>query len=223
MSHDYYTIEVGVCLLSILIYLAIHGGEIKNFSEKRLAQVGFGFYPNGSVRLPERVVADAAAVIDDRFVPKFSDSAMLQLKSRVERGCILDFEREPTEWHDRLIQKLADRRIIALPERFAEKMPQALPIVSCPEPCNSWAQFAKATHARHPKGWMLEVIPWHRTKSGRASQSEGFLQNSVCRFRRTEKGILYYDTADTLRQKLSVAQTHGCRAAIVLHSDCPDL
>lgn len=223
MSHNYYNIEVEVCLLSILIYLAITGGEGKNFPEKRLAQVGFGFYPNGSVRLPERIVPDAVAVIDDRFLPKISDSAMLQLKSKISHGCILDFEREMNEKHLRLMQKLADQRIIALPERFSQKMPQALPIVSCPEPCNSWLQFAKAAHERHPKGWMLELIPWHQVKAGNGSQAEGFLQNSVCRFRRTEKGIVYYDTAETLRQKLAVAQTHGCRAAIALHSDCPDL
>lgn len=214
---------MGVCLLSIIIYLAIKGEESKNISEKRLAQVGFGFYPDGSVRLPERIVTNAVAVIDDRFLPKISDSAMLQLKSKVNHGCILDFEREPSEAHFKWMQRLADRRIIALPERFSQKMPQALPIVSCPEPCNSWAQFAKNAHARHPKGWMLELIPWHETKVGSGVPADGFLSDSVCRFRRTEKGILYYDTAETLRQKLTVAQNHGCRAAIILHSDCPDL
>lgn len=214
---------MGVCPLSIIIYLAIKGGEAENFSEKRPAQVGFGFYPDGSVRLPQRMTTDAAAVVDDRFMPKFSDSAMLQLKSRIDHGCILDFEREPSELHFKLISGLADRRIIALPERFSQKMPQALPIVSCPEPCNSWAQFARAAHDRHPKGWMLELIPWRHAMAGNANQEEGYLQSSVCRFRRTEKGILYYDTAQTLRQKLSVAQTHGCRAAIVLQSDCHGL
>lgn len=223
MLHTYYNTEVGVCPLSIIIYLAIKGGEVKNFFGKHPAQVGFGFYPNGSVRLPERIAAEAAAVVDDRFLPKFSDSALVQLKSRINHGCILDFEREPSELHFKLITHLADRRIIALPERFSHKLPQALPIVSCPEPCNSWAQFAKAAHERHPKGWMLELIPWHHTMVGNAKQEEGCLQSSVCRFRRTEKGILYYDTAQTLRQKLSVAQAHGCRAAIVLQSDCHGL
>ncbi len=197
--------------MQIPIYLAVRNEEIQKFP---LAQLGFGFYPNGSVRLPNRILPRTVAVVDDMYLPNFSQSALEILKSKLPNGCIFDFERKPTALHQRLISSVT--KIIALPAQFQEFAPKALPIVSCPEPCNQWQAFLRNTQKLYPKGWMLEITPWFRKVSGTAQKAEGFLQNSVCRYKHEDGELIYYDTRQTIAQKLTMAQGYGCKSAIAL-------
>lgn len=209
--------------MSIHMYLAVKVGEITKSTEKRLAQVGFGLYPDGSVRIPERIIPDALAIIDDMNLPNFSNSAIELLKRKVNKGCILDFERQPNDRHIRLIRALSDKKIVGVPEVFHSHCPNALPMISCQEPCNNWLHFLRSTHKRFPDGWMLEITPWKHERNGRVSRAEGFLQNSLCHFRRENGKILYYDTSKTIQQKIILAERNGCRAALALYSELKQL
>ncbi len=204
--------------MQIPIYLAVRQEEIKNFP---IAQIGFGFYPNGNVRLPSRILPRAIAVIDDLHLPNFSQSAIEILKSKTPHGCIFDFERNPSKQHQQLIAAVP--KIIAIPSNFYEFAPKALPIVSCPEPCNHWQSFLRSTQKRYPRGWMLEITPWKRKVSATAPKSEGYLQNAVCRYKHENGELMYYDTKQTIAQKLTLAQSFGCRAAIGILQELREL
>ncbi len=197
--------------MQIPIYLAAnHEAGIKY----PLAQLGFGFYENGSVRIPPRILPKSVAVIDDMYLPNFTQSAIEMLRAKIPNGCILDFERKPSPLHQKLIAALPN--VIALPASFYTQRSKALPIVSCPEPCNQWNHFLRNTQKSYPKGWMLEITPWKRSIRGSAPKEEGFLQNALCRYRKKDGALLYFDTKQTISQKLSLAENYGCRAAIGL-------
>ncbi|MBE6984296.1 MAG: hypothetical protein E7434_01540 [Ruminococcaceae bacterium] len=197
--------------MQIPIYLAVKNEEIV---KHRTAQLGFGFYPNGSVRLPAKILPNSIAVIDDLYLPNFTQSAVEMLKSKLIRGCILDFERKITPQHQRLVKILP--KIIALPEAYHELAPKALPIVTCSEPCNSWLQFLSQTQKKFPNGWMLEIVPWKRKVSGSAPKNEGFLKNAICRYKQQDGELMYFDTKQTIEQKLTLVQSYSCRAALGL-------
>ena len=197
--------------MQIPVYLAVKQEEVPKF---HLAQLGFGFYPNGSVRIPRKILPKAVAVVDDLYIPNFNQSAIEMLKSKLPNGCIFDFERKMTPQHSKLVKAISN--VIALPAEFHTLAPKALPIVSCAEPCNRWLSFLQETQKAFPRGWMLEITPWSRKISGNATKKEGFLQNAVCRYKYEDGELLYYDTKQTIAQKLTLAQNYGCRGAIGL-------
>ncbi len=209
--------------MSIPVYLAVNYEENVQDSKNIIAQVGFGFHPNGSVRIPQQIIPNSVAVIDDLFLPNFTASAVHLLKDKITHGCILDFERSPSPRHKKMIQNLQDRKIISLPAQFHSLSPSALPIISCSEPCNSWLQFLNETHHRYPCGWVLEITPWYHLRDGVVNKNEGYLQHALCRFRRERNKILYYDTKETLAKKMNLAEQNGCKSVIVLQSDIKKL
>ncbi len=206
--------------MSISVYLAIKD-EIVKYPKNLLAQIGFGFQPDGTVRIP-KLLRKSTVVIDDIHLPNISNSAIQILKSKFER-CILDFERRESVIHKKLIQGMQDKTIIALPERFHAYAPKALPIISCMEPCNSWQNFLNKNQKKYPNGWMLEITPWNHKKEGTANKNEGYLQNSLCYFQRDHDKVLYYDTKDTISEKITLAEQYGCKAAIALYQEVKQL
>ena len=209
--------------MSIPVYLAINHEETVNHPPKLLCQTGYGFHSNGSVRTPVKIISNTVAVIDDFYLPNFSPSAIHLLRDKISNGCILDFERRPTQLHKKLIQTLQDKKIIALPAEFHAFAPTALPILNCLELCNNWSEFLKKAHSRFPNGWMLELTPWQHLREGKQNSSAGYLPHALCRYRQKEKQILYYDTKETLSKKISAAEGFNCKAVIVLYSDVKSL
>ena len=205
--------------MSISVYLAVNDEEIVNHPKNLIVQLGFGFHSDGTVRSP-RQIKSGIVVVDDLHMPNFSVSALQILKSKF-RACILDFERPPTPLHKKLIQGIP--KILAITAKYHSFAPQALPIVSCLEPCNSWEQFLKQTEQQFPNGWMLEITPWHHEKIGTMNQKEGFLSYAVCRYEKRNNHILYYDTKETINEKLKLAEQYHCKAAIALLQEVRNL
>ncbi len=205
------------------VYLAVKEEEFAKKDKFHVAQTGFGFYANGFVRLPKRILSGAVAVIDDLYLPNFSSSAIELLKSKLPNGCILDFERKPAPIHKKLLQMLTGVKVIALPASHHALSPTSLPIISCAEPCNNWQQFVQNAQKSHPRGWMLEMIPWKHLVDEKAKKEEGLLSSALCRYRTENDKLLYFDTKETLRQKLQLAQIHGCKAALGLYSELKEL
>lgn len=208
--------------MSISVYLVIKAEEMPNYPKNLLVQMNCGFHANGSVRLPIPPIRNIV-MIDDLNLPNFSASALQILRSKITNGCILDFEREPNNLHKRLIQGLQDKRVIAIPEKFYSFARGAFPMVSCPDPCNSYLQFVTNTQKRYPNGWMLEITPWNHERTGTSKQTEGFLTNALCYFKKQNDKVIYYDTKESVAQKLKSAQQHGCKAAIALYSEVKNL
>lgn len=205
------------------IYLATKSNIVQKTPRYLYAQLGYGFYANGSVRLPHSVDTEALCIIDDLYLPNMTNSALQLLKAKIKKGCILDFERQASPIHKRLVHALSDKKIIALPEVYHDLSPKSLSIVCCNEPCNHWEQFCRKQQSSHPNGWMLQLSPWNTYMKVAVPSEEGFLKNAICRFRKENDQVLYYDTRQTLHQKLIIAQNHGCKATIALYEEVKKL
>lgn len=216
----HYIIETEVCLLAIPLYFAANWKQFVYSPGKRWAQTGFGVTTGGALRLPQERIPDALCVIDDREVPAdpVSDELLQALAEQCRSGCFLDFERPPLPFHAALLAALAQVTPLLVAQRFASGPVQALAVISCPQPCNSWAHFCRERAARWPGGWALEVTPWqHSVRSQlRCAAMPRFLPGALCRCRSGADGPVYYDDRETLLQKLAVAERYGCRAAIGL-------
>lgn len=205
------------------VYFASNWKDSVNDQRILPAQYGFGFTESGALRLPEKLLPNALRIIDDAILPKaMPDAAVLRdLAQQCSNGCFFDFERAPTQMHTAIIRSLS-RELSGIPllvaaERFAPLCTSVLPIVAPPPRCTNWRSFASQTAARYPKGWVLELIPnAYSVQMPFSAQSSGRLQDALCCYQQTGKTIRYFDTYETLSQKLALAQEYACRAAIGL-------
>lgn len=206
--------------MSIPFYFAMEEYEAGLPAGRRCAQLGFGFREDGSPRFPDRFIPGAAAVINDNILPvKAPEPAVLdRLAEACENGCFLDFERP--------ISEVSAAIAVGLQQRLNGKMtvPQALHSL-CPDAdaqipgllCNNWEAYVQKAHATNGDQWVLEVIPWDKRIQMPFSESkEGCLHAAVCRYRFKDGTAHYYDTDETIMQKLAVAERYGCQAGIVL-------
>lgn len=206
--------------MSIPFYFAMEENEAELPAGSRFAQLGYGFHEDGSLRIPARKIPGAAAVIDDNIVPaKAPEPAVLDHLAEVcGNGCFLDFERP--------INEIGAAVAVGLRQRLNEKMtvPPALHRL-CPKAdvqipgllCNNWESFVRRVQAKYGDRWILEVIPWDkRIKAPYTEVQDGCLQTAVCHYCVKAGGVHYYDTEETIRQKLAVAERNGCQAGIIL-------
>lgn len=212
------------------VYFASNWKDSVNDQRIFPAQYGFGFTENGALRLPEKLLPDALRIIDDAILPRtVPDAAALsRLALQCSKGCFFDFERAPTQMHTAIIrglsQKLSDTPLMVAAERFVPLCASLLPLVSPPPRCTNWRDFAAKNGARYPKGWVLELIPnAYSVQMPLSAQSSGRLEDALCCYRQTGKTIRYYDTYETLSQKLALAREHACCAAIGLLKDLQPL
>ena len=206
--------------MAIPLYFAANRKQFVYGPEKRWAQVGFGVYPDATLRMPQERIPEALCVIDDREVPVAAvpDELLQTLAAQCEAGCFLDFERPPLPFHAALLTALGRVSPLLVPERFLSYVPQGLAVVSCPWPCNCWERFCAANTKHHPNGWALELTPWRHRIGCPFGCTEAicFVGRALCRCQTGPEGVLYYDDRQTLLQKLSMAEQHGCRLAIGL-------
>lgn len=209
--------------MSFRVYFASNWKDSVNDPRIFPAQFGFGFTESGAPRLPQAVLPDALRILDDAILPKNvpEEAAFAHLARLCETGCLLDFERAPSQAHAAIVRRLAARLrgvpLFAAPERFLSLCPSLLPLVTPPAQCSNWRNFAAETGKRYPKGWLLELIPCkYSVQMPFPAQSSGILQDALCHYRQSGRTIRYYDTPETLSQKLALVQKNGCRAAIGL-------
>lgn len=205
--------------MAIPLYFAANWKEFVSGTQKRWAQIGFGFIPNGTLRMPQQRIPEALCIIDDRDVPAAVPDELLQmLAAQCENGCFLDFERPPLPFHAALLAALGQVRPLLVPEQFLSYVPQGLAVVSCPWPCNCWERFCAESAKNHPNGWAMELIPWRYRIDDPFGCAEAarFIEGALCHCQSSSEGTLYYDDRQTLLQKLSMAERHGCCLAIGL-------
>lgn len=209
--------------MPIPFYFAAEENEVIPESGKRFAQLGFGFYEDGTLCLPERYIPDAPAIINDCFLPETvpSPTVLDRLAEACGNGCFLDFERP--------VNEVSAAIAVGLRQRLGAKMtvPPTLHAL-CPDASvqipgvlrNNWTRFVQDMQAQYVARWVLEIIPWeHCVPIKRKETSKGFLQTASCCWK-TENGILqYFDTEETIAKKLAVAEAYGCRAGIILLRD----
>ena len=70
---------------------------------------------------------------------------------------------------------------------------------------------------RFPNGWALELTPWAaELPAPPLPYPGGMLPAALCSCEKSPAGLRYFDTPESLRQKLAHAAAHGCRCAIGL-------
>ena len=210
--------------MSIPCYFAENWKESVNNSDFSYAQTGFGLQEDGSARL-NPCAFPALCVIDDSILPLPKEEAIDRLAENCQNGGCLDFAKPVQTAHIVLLSGLQRRckEPLAVPARFLTYSPKSLPLLSCPRPCNSWLSYVQGCRQRYPKGWVLELTPWRHISPCRMKQASGRLKSALCEYR-CERGITqYYDTKETLREKIKYAEDHGCIAAIGLYSEWESL
>jgi len=206
--------------LSIPFYFAMEENEADLQAGRRVAQLGFRFHEDGTLRLPERIIPGAAAVIDDNILPlKVPEPAALDRLAEVcENGCFLDFERPINEVGAAIAVGLRQRLSgqMTVPPVFQRLCPDA--DVQIPGLVyNNWEGFARRVQKQYGDHWALEVIPWDKQiEMPDMEEQNGCLQTAVCHYCMKGRSVHYYDTEETIRKKLAVAERCGCQAGIIL-------
>lgn len=183
------------------------------------AQMGYGFYPDGRVRLPKGAGQSALCVVDDAFLPT-ALPALDTLITAAEKGCCFDFERKPDELHRKLLRAMASglHGLILLPEPF--QLSTATPLVRVQQIPNCWERLMEDCGRRYPAGWALELTPYQCTLANRATaEQEPQLIPAGCWCRVWRGQTEYYDTRESLSWRLERAEKHGCKAAIGLEQE----
>lgn len=212
--------------MSFPVYFALNWKESVNDPRIFPAQYGFGFTESGTLRLPQKVIPDALRIIDDAVLPKnVPDAAAIrQIAALCSHGCLLDFERAPTQMHAAILLGLSKYckklPLFAAPEQYLRLQPSMLPLITPPPRCTNWQQFVTQTGKRHPKGWMLELIPCkYSVEMPFSAQNRGELADALCCYCQTGRTIRYFDTPKTLEKKIILAMQHTCRAAIGIYQE----
>ncbi len=212
--------------MSFPVYFALNWKESVNDPRIFPAQYGFGFTESGVLRLPQKIIPAALRIIDDAVLPEnVPDAATIrQLADLCGKGCLLDFERTPTQIHAAILYGLSQYckklPLFAAPERYLRLQPSLLPLVSPPPRCANWREFVIQTGKRYPNGWMLELIPCkYSVQMPFSAQNSGDLADALCCYRQTGRTIRYFDTSATIEKKLTAAMQHSCRAAIGIYRE----
>ncbi|MBQ6431801.1 MAG: hypothetical protein IJJ99_08000 [Oscillospiraceae bacterium] len=206
--------------MSIPFYFAIEENEETPQTGYRYAQLGFGFHEDGTPRLPNIIIPNAPAVIDDRWLPAAAPEpkALDRLAEACGNGCFLDFERPINEVSAVIVVGLKQRlrAKMTVPPALHELCPDA--DVQIPELlCNHWERYVRKIHAKYGNRWKLEIIPWKKAAQLTCKGTgNGYLQAAECSYRVEERIVTYCDTKASIRNKLAIAAQNGCQAAIAL-------
>ena len=206
--------------MSIPCYFAENWKESVNGANFIYAQTGFGLCSDGSARL-NPCSFPALCVIDDSVLALPKEEAIAALAEHCGHGCCLDFAKPVQTAHIVLLSGLQKRckGLLVVPPRFLPYAQKALPLLSCPRPCNSWLSYVRGCRQRFPQGWVLELTPWRHISPCHMKQAAGRLKSALCDYR-CERGITqYYDTKETLQEKIKYAEDNDCVAVIGLYSE----
>lgn len=222
--------------MSIPLYLAVNCKDsVSKDVNYPFALTGYGIAQDGSVRSPACTMQQAheIIVVDDAVIPDIvpEGTALDALASFCgDRGCFFDFIRPVCEFHTAVIaglrRRLSRDALLLVPEAYLSFAPDALCVVSCPEPCNHWESFVRKAEQKYRTKWCLEVTPWDamfELHGVTAKEQRGSVPQAMCHYECTQYAWRYFDTSDTLRRKLLSAQKHGCQAAIGLYDELSDL
>ncbi len=215
--------------MSIPLYFAADCKEFLTAQESfQKACTGFGINADGSPRIPQMAaLVKGLVVIDDATLPETTvpGNTYEHLVRHCNDGCFFDFMRKPTQQHVDILKQMQARlpkgSTILIAENFLRYFPSALPVLSCATPCNHWKGFASQAARRYSGGWCLELIPWKWLSKAKTKkmQHKAYLPQAMCCMANTGGVVQYYDTPQTIKSKILVAEQYGCRAAIGLYHE----
>lgn len=205
--------------MSIDLYLIGNCKEIMTFPQAKAISYGWGMDHRGNLRKPDIWNAEAPIVIDDSITGSVSVRFLSELLPYCKQGCILDLERKPSRFHNSLLFAMEQNHISPLwvPVAYCRNTTQAYKMVVSDLPHNSWRQFCTSQLKKGDEKWVLEYHPLQITKKltyAKKSDRSFFLEEAVCMIKNEDRQVLYYDTADTVKEKLRIAEQCGCCGVI---------
>lgn len=225
------------------LYFAIFSKEFLKYPENAhpIAATGCTFDPAGGRIIRENTFSADMLVVDDQVLPENGAAescahSLLQLLEQSGAASVMfDFERPVnafcTQFLSELAGQLPQQMIQIVPPAYTAILPPALALASG-SPCNSWRNFCAKQQKAYGQRWCLELVPWNyrvgqnvRTRcTGRQISQLNFTAkcrnaNALCVTGRTENANYLFDTADTLTEKLQVAQQYGCQLAVGLYDE----
>lgn len=215
--------------MSIPLYFAMPWEASGSCEANQKAQLGFCFHNDAALSVPEQIIPNCPIIINDANLPKQipGQTTISNIIALSSCGCILDFERKPSDWSRSFIKdlelQLPETSLFAVPSAYYQFTKRAAAIIPTDKPVNSWTQFCRKIQAQYNK-WMLEIIPQNKTvsqniRSGKPQK----VSDSVCFCRSENNVISYYDTFETVLSKLEIAEYYGCIAGIGLHYELENL
>ncbi len=211
--------------MSIPLYLGTNCKESVTLSGARALSIGCGLTKNGEFRRAQNFWSGTPLLLDDAVIATPTGKCWEEIRSLSAKGCILDFERSPGPFHSQFIQGLLRMNIspLWLPKAYISFAPKAIALVPHNLPHNSWRQYCQGVEKQYGRRWALELQPikWEKKLPQKQSNREFFLKEALCQCKIQENRILYYDSAQSLLQKLRIAEDHGCQGAIALWAEWP--
>ena len=205
--------------MPVPVYLAANCKEIATFTG-RAAMLGLGFLPDGGARIPACPLQGHMAVIDDAVLPqRVPEETLDRLCGPVRRGVLSGFSAHA--------RPRAPRRG-AGPAAAARECPDAAarglsrlcagsaagPLLPAALQC--MGRLCPVGGAALPER-ALELTPWAAEfPAPPLPYPGGMLPAALCSCEKSPAGLRYFDTPESLRQKLAHAAAHGCRCAIGL-------
>lgn len=213
--------------MSIDLYLAGNCKEIMTDSHAKSISFGWGMNRSGQLRRPEEYHEAQPIIIDDSIIATVSPSFTQALLPFCKNGCVLDFERQPGNFHFALLSLLRKHKVKPLwvPKSFHVYVPEAEIMISCDLPHNSWKQFCSAQQKQYQNKWVLEYQPLHLVKNmpDTKNKEDFFLPEAICMAKIKDHQLFYYDTKQTVIKKLLVAEQYGCQGMIGIQSEWESL
>lgn len=204
--------------MSIDLYFIGNCKEIVTYPTVHSLSYGWGMDEKGAVRHLSANTEETPIVIDDSIVPPVKEELLAKLVCCCKHGCILDFERQYSPFHGALISSLRKAKIapIWIPENYKKYCPEAIPLVFTELPHNSWKNYCISQHQQYRKGWALEYHPVQLSKQSFSpiEKKRTVLRDALCITETKNGQVTYYDTIETILEKLRIAEQYGCKGMI---------
>ncbi|MCQ2418892.1 MAG: hypothetical protein MJ085_03805 [Clostridia bacterium] len=163
---------------------------------------------------------------------EFAEVFCTACKASAAKGVFFDFEKPLSAYFVRFSELVINAFpdfFFLLPKQYAAICEKALILCTPCLPQNSWENFCRQQQKAYPNRWALELIPYqllyecgkkaqisYRSLSQYQSCEGQFLAQAVCMSQRSKFRHLIYDTPQTLRNKLDIAEKNGCQLSIGL-------
>lgn len=196
---------------------------VSTFNAKEVSY-GWGINSRGDLRRPEQWIRNVPIVIDDSIVSRMTESFMQALLPYCEQGCILDFEKKPSQFHLTILNFFDRKKVSPLwiPANYFKYAPNAIAIAISDLPHNSWRSFCAAQYNLYADRWILEYHPLnkrHESATNNITQKPLYLENAICMAHGNENYLHYYDTIYTIATKIKIAKEYGCQGVLAIASE----
>lgn len=211
--------------MSINLYFIGNCKEFMTYPNIYSVSYGWGIDAAGKLRKATKYDRTQPIVIDDSIIAPITTDFIRMLLPYCEKGCILDFERKPGQFHTELLQSLEKISPIWLSPQYRKLAPKAYCMITCELPHNSWKSFCMAQNRQYGSKWVLEYHPLQITKECRnfKKQKIQYLPDAICMTDAKGNLLYYYDTVQTIMEKRNIAAQYGCQGMICIAEEWKNL